>query len=178
MQTADVVADESISPDERERKLEAVDGVHRKLQSLVRSFRMPRHLAFQSPSGAADGSSSMTTTTTMPKLVYNAEMAPVYAYEESMMKLLEELDKIESDGDVEVRKARKARVSAVEAELARLDADKKREWSKQQSQPARPPRSPRRPVGREKHDVVNDSAPARRTASPEQPLQEGPFFAS
>lgn len=68
------------------------------------------------------------------KLKFGAkENAPMIEIEEAFIKLILEIDSIESDGEEEVRSKRKQLVKDIESELAQLDLTKKAMFEREQS---------------------------------------------
>ena len=63
-----------------------------------------------------------------PKLAYSTRNAPVHGFEDSLVKLLQELDTIESGGDARVRDARRALVKGIEVELKKIDEGVRMAW--------------------------------------------------
>lgn len=63
-----------------------------------------------------------------PKLLYTANNAPFHQYEDSLIRLLTQVDGVATNGDEKVKKARKTLVREIEAELAALDERKSEEW--------------------------------------------------
>ncbi|KAA1474198.1 hypothetical protein DENSPDRAFT_840769 [Dentipellis sp. KUC8613] len=64
------------------------------------------------------------------RLAYTARNAPLLAYSEALLRLLNDLDAVESAGDVRVREARRAAVRVVEGEAARVDRWWRRVWAR------------------------------------------------
>lgn len=77
-------------------------------------FRPPTQLAFVS-----------TASLENLKLDYSPENSSLHAYEDFLVKLLIDYDRVESDGDDVVRNERRRNVKEVEAELERLVALKR-----------------------------------------------------
>lgn len=55
------------------------------------------------------------------------------AHEDALVKLLTQIDAVQSDGDAEIREKRKELVRAVDRELERIDSIKKDCWEKVQN---------------------------------------------
>lgn len=62
------------------------------------------------------------------KLAYTSTNYGLHAYMESLLKLLMQLDGVESWGDANVRKRRRAVVKEIEGEVSRVDAWWKNAW--------------------------------------------------
>ena len=62
------------------------------------------------------------------KLAYTSTNYGLHAYSESLLKLLMQLDGVESWGDANVRKRRRAVVKEIEGEVSRVDAYWKNAW--------------------------------------------------
>jgi hypothetical protein len=62
------------------------------------------------------------------KLAYTSTNYSLHAYMESLLKLLMQLDGVESWGDANVRKRRRAVVKEIEGEVSRVDAWWKNAW--------------------------------------------------
>lgn len=71
-----------------------------------------------------------SNSTNTPVLAFVKENRPLQAYEESLVRLLVELDGISLGGSRVLKAQRKETVLRVEAELKRLDEIKLAEWAK------------------------------------------------
>ncbi|KAL8276745.1 hypothetical protein RQP46_010854 [Phenoliferia psychrophenolica] len=106
------------APTIRDVRLANLDSLSRTLDSLISNFRAP-------PPG------TLTFQPDAPqKLAFTPSNAPVLAHEDALVKLLTQLDGVESDGDDVVRAERKRLVKEVDAELERLDGIKKAEMER------------------------------------------------
>ena len=101
--------------------LSSVERVHDKLGKLQADFILPTELEHYDPSPDdrdETASVSSVSSSDLRKLIpYASTNKPVYKYENELNGLLEELDKIDSHGDTEVREKRKEVVKAVEKAL-------------------------------------------------------------
>ncbi|GAA5909862.1 BAG family molecular chaperone regulator [Sporobolomyces salmoneus] len=100
-----------------------------KLSSLASSFS-DRQSNFVAPTSFAF-ESSPTPPFTTPRLAFGSANSQFLSYEDYLVKLLSELDAVESPGDRQIKKERKALVKRVEAELERLDEMRERAWEKE-----------------------------------------------
>ncbi|GAA5836512.1 hypothetical protein JCM11251_007098 [Rhodosporidiobolus azoricus] len=108
---------------ERAQRLRQLAQLRDKFTSLRTSFSPPplSHLVYLP-----------TSTSLSPKLAFTSPNAPVHGYEESLTRLLTELDGVESGGDLEVRGERKKLVVEVERELERVEREvRRRGWEVQ-----------------------------------------------
>ena len=104
-----------------ERHVSAVRDLKQKFDETKATFTAPSSLVFDH-----DKSSSSA-----PVLAYSSDNKAFRAYEESLTKLLVELDKVETEGSQAVRAERKALAVAIEEELTRLDDIKANAWAAQ-----------------------------------------------
>lgn len=63
-----------------------------------------------------------------PTLAYTSNNRPLQAYEESLLRLLTDLDDIPSGGYTKVKKERKALARDIQSELDRVDSYKVQMW--------------------------------------------------
>ncbi|GAA6064316.1 hypothetical protein JCM10212_005053 [Sporobolomyces blumeae] len=126
-------------PDPVQTSLEQLERLELKLSTLRRTFRPPHpsDLTFQPPppSTSTSASSSSSSFDGSPhsataKLDYTPTNGPVHAFEEALMKLLIELDGVDSCQRDDVRSQRKRLVRDVEREIQRLDEWKKNEYDR------------------------------------------------
>ncbi|KAK4047024.1 hypothetical protein OIO90_006345 [Microbotryomycetes sp. JL221] len=103
----------------RSAKLAALQRLYQRFDRLVAAFKFPHDVTFKD-----------SATEFAPKLDYAAPNVPVHAHEEALMKIMIELDGVESDGDLVIRDTRKKLVRMVEEQLTDLD-QMKREAFKQ-----------------------------------------------
>lgn len=106
----------------RVQRLEVLEALNSKLESLASGFTFPSALDFQS------GSSTPSDTATIPQLEYTSTNTPYHAHAHSLLALLVDADAVNSDGDEEVRARRKEFVMRVEKELDGLEREKARLW--------------------------------------------------
>ena len=101
--------------------LSSVERVQDSLAKLRTDFVLPAELDHYIPStDDRDETSSISSASSsdLTKLIpYTSANKPVYKYENELNGLLEELDRIDSHGDVEVREKRKEVVKAIERAL-------------------------------------------------------------
>ncbi|KAI5475525.1 bcl-2 associated athanogene 3-like protein [Pseudohyphozyma bogoriensis] len=102
----------------QQSRLTALSTLSTKLDGLKAGFTPPASLVFQ-PSPSSSGT---------PKLAFVPTNAPFLAYEDALVKLLTEIDGIQSEGDLVVRDTRKALVRRVEGELGALDRMRSEQW--------------------------------------------------
>ena len=98
----------------QQHKLAQLDALAESLNRCTAQFVVPAQLSFLP-----------NATPETLKLDYSPLNASTHAYEDLMMNLLLQYDRIESDGDEIVREQRKSGVKQVEAELERLDSIKR-----------------------------------------------------
>ncbi|KAF9649920.1 hypothetical protein BDM02DRAFT_3185869 [Thelephora ganbajun] len=101
--------------------LSSVEKAQSALAKLQTGFVLPTELDYCSPSTDdhdETASVSSVSSSGLTKLIpYTSTNKPVYKYENELNGLLEELDRIDSHGDAEVREKRKQVVRAVEKAL-------------------------------------------------------------
>ena len=106
---------------DRAISLSSVEHVQDTLLKLQTEFVLPAELDHYAPStDDRDETSSISSASSsdLTKLIpYTSTNKPVYKYENALNGLLEELDKIDSHGDAEVRERRKDVVKAIERAL-------------------------------------------------------------
>ncbi|CAD6579551.1 MAG: hypothetical protein CYPHOPRED_000908 [Cyphobasidiales sp. Tagirdzhanova-0007] len=105
------------------RQLRSVHALRLRFGELRKVFAEPDALIFD-----AEKSTSLS-----PVLAYSPANRPLLAYEESLSRLLIDLDAIVSGGSERVRADRKALAVAIEAELSRLEALRLQAWQRQQA---------------------------------------------
>ena len=119
------VADKEQARIDREISLSSIDRVQNTLTKLQTGFVLPTeldHYAASSNDRDEITSVSSVSSSDLTKLIpYTGTNKPVYKYENELNGLLEELDKIDSHGDEEVREKRKGVVKAVEKALAAVE---------------------------------------------------------
>ena len=91
-------------------------------------FELPSALDFADPPASAAEDASA-----VPDLLYTPKNALVHGYEHALVKLLSDLDAVESHGDSRVRSARKELVKKIEKALGALDAAKMDVWRRLRS---------------------------------------------
>jgi hypothetical protein len=137
-----LTSDESVSTcsssaeDDRTAALSALSALADSFNTHQREFVSPSSLLFQrspSPSSASSSTASDDGRSPSPPLAFTSLNAPLLAYEDFLVRLLSQIDAVESHGDEDVRRARKELVRRVEGELRRLDETKEREWERQSS---------------------------------------------
>jgi len=101
--------------------LSSVEHVQDTLTKLQADFVLPTELEHYTPStddcDETTSVSSISSSNLMRLIPYTSVNKPVYKYENELNGLLEELDRIDSHGDAEVREKRKEVVKAVEKAL-------------------------------------------------------------
>jgi hypothetical protein len=106
---------------DRTTSLSSVESIRSNLTKVQAAFAFPVDLDHYDPSTDAHdetASVSSTSSSDLTRLIpYTSVNKPVYKYEHELNGLLEELDKIDSHGDAEVRGRRKEVVKAVERAL-------------------------------------------------------------
>ncbi|KLO18746.1 hypothetical protein SCHPADRAFT_924986 [Schizopora paradoxa] len=120
----------------RSASLEKVHNISSKLEELRSSFTIPSTLEFDS-SHIVKPRTTLTASEDgevhLPyKLTYSPVNAPVHGYLDGLLKLLQQLDAVESGGDAQVRHERREVVKAVEAEMARVDSEVANIWTQTQ----------------------------------------------
>ncbi|GAA5909819.1 BAG family molecular chaperone regulator [Sporobolomyces salmoneus] len=128
-----------------------------KLSSLASSF-FDRQSNFVAPTSFTF-ESSPTPPFTTPRLAFGSANSQFLSYEDYLVKLLSELDAVESRGDRQIKKERKALVKRVEAELERLDEMRERAWE-QEKQSQVPLPSSNADVSTSSLNEDDDSLPA------------------
>ena len=105
--------------------LSSIEHVQSALTKLQADFVLPAELDhYTPPHDDRDETASIASTSSsdLTKLIpYTSTNKPVYKYENELNGLLEELDRIDSHGDVEVREKRKEVVKAVEKVLEGIE---------------------------------------------------------
>ena len=119
--TRPAVADREQAQIDRAISLSSVEHIQNTLTKLQTEFVLPTELDhFAAPIDERDETASLSSVSSsdLTKLIpYTHTNKPVYEYENELQGLLEELDRIDSNGDAEVRERRKAVVKAVEKAL-------------------------------------------------------------
>ena len=104
--------------------ISSVERVQDSLAKLQNNFVLPTELDHYIPSADdhdETASVSSASSSDLTKLIpYTSVNKPVYKYENELNGLLEELDRIDSHGDAEVREKRKEVVKAIERALERV----------------------------------------------------------
>jgi hypothetical protein len=95
----------------------ALDRILSTFTTLTSSFTLPT-LDFSSSPSTSSHAHAASPTTHVP---FNSTNRPLHAYEAALGQLLNQLDAVESDGDMEVRTRRKELVRQVEQALRELD---------------------------------------------------------
>ena len=115
------VTEKEQSQIDRAVALSSVEQVMNTLNKLQAEFTLPTELDhYNPPTDDHDETASVSSVSSsdLTKLIpYTGTNKPVYKYENELNRLLEELDKIDSHGDTEVREKRKEVVKAVEKAL-------------------------------------------------------------
>ncbi|GAA5928189.1 uncharacterized protein JCM15063_003812 [Sporobolomyces koalae] len=96
-----------------------------KFSTRQTAFEKPLSFTFQQRASTIDSSSPA------PPLAFGSANSSFLSYEDFLVKLLSDIDAVESGGDRQVKQERKQLVRNVEKELARLDAMKERAWEEQ-----------------------------------------------
>ncbi|ORX50809.1 hypothetical protein DM01DRAFT_1337406 [Hesseltinella vesiculosa] len=110
----------------RSEKLHSLATLRHHLDDMTEQYHqqaLAAHLAFDTLSDSEDSGSSLQ----VPASAHNREFLK---YEDDIMRLLLQLDTIQSDGDQVVRDQRKAIVGLAEALLSDLDQHKLEEWER------------------------------------------------
>ena len=119
--TKPVVANRERVQIDRAIALSSVEHIQNTLTKLQTEFVLPTELDhYATPIDERDETASVSSVSSsdLTKLIpYTYTNKPVYTYENELQGLLEELDRIDSHGDAEVREKRKAVVKAVEKVL-------------------------------------------------------------
>jgi hypothetical protein len=105
--------------------LSSVEHVRSTLTKLQTDFVLPSELDHYTPSADdhdETASVSSSSSSNLSKLIpHTSTNGPVYKYENELNGLLEELDRIDSHGDAEVREKRKEVVRAIEKTLESVE---------------------------------------------------------
>lgn len=109
----------------RVERLETLDTLSAKLDTLIADFSFPSTLDFE------DVPFNDETIPSIPALTYTTANVSYHSHAQSLLKLLVDADAVESDGDEEVRRRRKGFVRMVEAELDALERRKGEVWKAQ-----------------------------------------------
>jgi hypothetical protein len=109
----------------RVERLETLDTLFAKLDTLKSGFTFPAALDFQSTPSLSDDDDD---TPSIPALTYASTNVPYHSHAQALLGLLVEADAVESDGDEEVRRRRKEFVRSVEVELDALERRKGEVW--------------------------------------------------
>ncbi|KAK0504627.1 hypothetical protein EDD18DRAFT_1098156 [Armillaria luteobubalina] len=113
-----------------QKSLDTIQTIQKKFEEVKTTFSWPTHIDFERDgevmSVPTDGSSEPRLT--IPKLAYTNRNTPLHAYNESLNRLLVQLDAVESWGELDVRERRKHVVSMVEAEAAKVERGWKAVW--------------------------------------------------
>ncbi|KAE9409326.1 hypothetical protein BT96DRAFT_913480 [Gymnopus androsaceus JB14] len=119
------------------KALESVRNIEASFTALQDEFDFPSDVDFSpapsrssSPARDESGHASETDTPTIRKLAYTARNHPIRFYEQSLTRLLSQLDDIESNGNADVRVRRKAAVALVEGALEELEKKVEARWNK------------------------------------------------
>ncbi|KAH8806730.1 hypothetical protein DL96DRAFT_1416700, partial [Flagelloscypha sp. PMI_526] len=108
--------------------LSAIEAIASGFDRLVSEFSFPSTLDFTPPSSrnASRASNSAASddegdSSSISKLAYTPNNAPLRVFENAASKMLNLLDAVDSFGDAELRKARKAVVERVEGKLEEIE---------------------------------------------------------
>ncbi|KAF9072718.1 hypothetical protein BDP27DRAFT_1319860 [Rhodocollybia butyracea] len=119
------------------KALEAVQNIEASFIALQDDFEFPLEIDFsptssRSSSPSRDDSASIaeSDTATIRKLEYTSRNHPLRSYEQSLTRLLAQLDEIESQGNADLRIRRKAVVALVEGALEELEQKVEARWNK------------------------------------------------
>ncbi|KAF9072763.1 hypothetical protein BDP27DRAFT_387923 [Rhodocollybia butyracea] len=123
------------TPSDALKALEAVQNIEASFIALQDDFEFPDDVDFSptssrssSPSRDDSASNAESDTATIRKLGYTARNHPIRFYEQSLSRLLVQLDEIESNGNAELRVRRKAVVALVEGALEELEKKVEVRW--------------------------------------------------
>ena len=123
--TQPAVTEREQAQTDRAIALSSIEHAQNTLTKLQTSFVLPTeldHYAASTDDRDETGSVSSVSSSDLTKLIpYSRTNKPVYKYENELNGLLEELDKIDSRGDAEVREKRKEVVKAVEKALEAVE---------------------------------------------------------
>ena len=95
----------------RESALDQIHALSRRFDELKNSFTLPATLDFD-----------LSSTRTSPSLAYTPTNVTIHAHNDALLHVLQDLDAINSNGDLHVRGARRELVRAVEAELEGVES--------------------------------------------------------
>ncbi|KAK0226062.1 hypothetical protein IW262DRAFT_736572 [Armillaria fumosa] len=113
-----------------QKSLDTIQTIQKKFEDVKTTFSWPTYIDFERNgeviSISTDGSSEPRLA--IPKLAYTNRNTPLHAYNESLNRLLVQLDAVESLGELDVRERRKHVVSMVEAEAAKVERGWKAVW--------------------------------------------------
>lgn len=116
-----VVTEREQAQIDRAIALSSVEHIQNTLDKLQSGFVLPTELDYYPPptdDRDETGSVSSVSSSNLTKLIpYTSANKAVYRYENELNGLLEELDRIDSQGDVEVREKRKEVVKAIDKAL-------------------------------------------------------------
>ncbi|KAF5381509.1 hypothetical protein D9757_008151 [Collybiopsis confluens] len=142
----EVIEKETLIPESSgdvRKALDSIRNIETTVKALQSDFSFPSQIDFspassRSPSPARgdededDTASSIvseTDTGSIRKLGYTPQNYPIRSYEQSLTRLLVQLDEIESHGNSEVRVRRRAVVGLVERALDKLEKEVEEKWS-------------------------------------------------
>ncbi|KAF5381504.1 hypothetical protein D9757_008174 [Collybiopsis confluens] len=143
---SEVIEKETLIPESSgdvRKALDSIRNIETTVKALQSSFSFPSQIDFspassRSPSPARgdededDTASSIvseTDTGSIRKLGYTPQNYPIRSYEQSLTRLLVQLDEIESHGNSEVRVRRRAVVGLVERALDKLEKEVEEKWN-------------------------------------------------
>ncbi|KAK0485940.1 hypothetical protein IW261DRAFT_762545 [Armillaria novae-zelandiae] len=113
-----------------QKSVDTIQTIQKKFEDVKATFAWPTHIDFEHNgevlSVSTDGSPEPRLT--VPKLAYTNHNTPLHAYNESLNRLLVQLDAVESWGELGVRERRKHVISMVEAEAAKVERGWKAVW--------------------------------------------------
>ncbi|KAG7449548.1 uncharacterized protein BT62DRAFT_1048578 [Guyanagaster necrorhizus] len=129
-QSSDESSSELNQADLVQKSLGTIQTLQQKFEGLKTTFTWPSHIDFDLDGEVISVStdSSSEPRLTPPKLAYTIRNTPLHAYNESLNRLLVQLDAVQSWGEQEVRERRKRVVSIVEAEAVRVERRWKAVW--------------------------------------------------
>ena len=105
--------------------LRTIEEISHRFEELKANFKFPPTLDFgEFPSSFSETTNDVPT----PSLLYTPQNAHLHAHEHTLVKLLSNLDAVESHGDLRVRQERKKLVMKIERELNVLDEKKVEVW--------------------------------------------------
>ncbi|KAH8834298.1 hypothetical protein DL96DRAFT_1491479 [Flagelloscypha sp. PMI_526] len=114
--------------------LSAIEAIASGFDKLVSEFSFPSTLDFTPPSSRNASRTSNSASddegdsTSISKLAYTPNNAPLRVFENAASKMLNLLDAVDSFGDAELRKARKGVVERVEGKLEEVEREVSRRW--------------------------------------------------